>query len=359
MLFKDNCERTEGAVETRESTFEYLQRSNRPSAIQRCRWINELFEELPADKRAGFESRIKSRKSSEFLSALFEMQVHRILRRLDFSVEIEADFPGTRQKIDFLARSEEGQSVYVEATVCGFGQGKLSENSNEHDAAEKIRKNIPSPHSDLWLEIVEVGGKLGTLHKTLAKEFVVKPFLELLENHSEGEVHQIHSRWGLSRPWLFPSTEIREGNWVLKGTLWPPLNPSCKGQIWGPERGGVVDGTTPLLESLQEKAKKWKNADFRGIPFLIAVNICHSDFDGHEDDVNRALFEYVDVRERTENFRKSLTRVNGVMIVNNAVLGNELGAGVRLFRNGDTHIPESLHFLFEEQKLGNLLGIES
>ena len=357
MLFNDDIERTERAVQFRESTFGFLQRSNRSDVI--CRWINEWFEELPADKRAGFESRIKSRKSSDFHSALFEMQIHRILKRFDFSVEIEADFPGTEDKIDFLACSDEGQSVYVEATVCGFGEGKLAGNSNEHDAAEKIRKNIPFPHSNLCLEIVEVEGKLGRLRKTLAKEFVVKPFLELLEKHSADEVHQIHSRWGLSRPWLFPSTEIREGDWVLKGTLWPPLNSSCRGQIWGPERGGAVDGTTPLSESLQEKAKKWKNADFRGIPFLIAVNVCHSDFDGHEDDVNRALFEYAGLVERTENFRKALSRVSGVVIVNNAVLGNETCAKVRLFRNGNANIPERLHFLYEEQKLEDLLGIGS
>lgn len=353
MLFKDDCERTEGSIELRESTFEYLQRSNRPSAIQRCRWINEWFEELPVDEKARFESRIKSSKSSEFHSALFEMQVHRILRRLDFSVEIEADFPGTRQKIDFLARSKEGKSVYVEATICGFGQGKLSENSNEHDAVEKIRKNIPSLHSHIWLEAE------GTLRKTLGEKRVVKPVRELLKKYPLDEVRRIHSKLGWVQARRAMSAEIREGDWVLKVSLDPPFNPSSSGQVWGAARSGAVDGSTPLFKAVNEKAKKWKNADFKGRPFLVAVNVCHSEFDGHEDDINRALFEYIGLVERSGNFRKSLSCVSGVIVFNNVVLGNVIGARVRLFRNGDTHIPESLHFLFEEQKLGDLLGVQS
>lgn len=107
MLFKDDLERTEGTIDFRESTFEYLQRSNRPEIIQRCRWINEWFAKLPVNSKAVFESRLKADEDHAFNGALFEMQVHSILRRLDFTVEIEADFPGTERKIDFLAHSLE------------------------------------------------------------------------------------------------------------------------------------------------------------------------------------------------------------------------------------------------------------
>ena len=314
-----------------------------------------MFEELPANEKARFESRMKARKAGVFESVLFEMQLYRILRKLNFSVEIEVDFPGTEQRIDFLAHSLEceDQSVYVEATVCGFGKGKLYGNSNEDDAAKKIRKNIPSPHSHIWLEAE------GTLRQRLEEERVVKPFRELLEKHSPEEVRRIHSRWGLAQAGRFLSTEIREGDWVLKGTLDPLLNKSSAGQVWGAARSGVVDGSTPLSKAARKKAKKWKESNFRGIPFLIAVNVCHSEFDGHEDDINRALFEYSDSGGRTENFEKSLSHVSGVMVFNHAVLGNEISARVRLFRNGDANIPDRFHFLLEEQKLGDLLGIES
>jgi len=357
MLFAYDFRRTEGPIRLTESTFEFLQRSSRPSSIQRCQWINEWFAELPGNATPTFESRLKASEPGVFESALFEMQLYSILRRLNFSVEIEGDFPGTRQKIDFLARSvdHESQSVYVEATVCGFGQGKLSGNSNEDDVVEKIRKNIQSPHSDIWLEAE------GSLLNTLGAKRVVESFRKLLESNTPGEVWQIYSKWGRYQSWRFPSTEIREGDWILKGTLKPPLNQSSGGQIWGPSRGGAVDGSITLSKALRKKAEEWKRLDFRGTSFLIAVNACHSDFfwsTGDTTDIRRALLNNPDAAE-SENFHGSLSCVSGVMMFNRAVLGNEMGAKVQLFQNGNASIPERLHFLFAEQKLGHLLGIGS
>ena len=358
MLFVNDFKRTEGPIKPSESTFAFLQRSNRPGSIQRCQWINDWFEELPVNAKPTLESRLKVNEPGVFESALFEMQLHSLLRRLNFSVEIEGEFPGTRQKIDFLASSVdlENQSVYVEATVCGFQKGKLSGNSNENDVVEKIGQNILSPHSDIWLEVE------GTLLKTLGTKRIVEPFRKLLESHTPSEVWQICSRWGRYQSWFFPSTEIREGDWVLKGTLKPPLNRSSRGQIWGPSRSGAVDGSTLLLKALRKKAGEWKRLDFRGTPFLIAVNACHSDFswsEGDTSDIRRALFKDPDVVKQSEHFHASLSCVSGVMIFNHAVLGNEMGAKVQLFQNGDANIPERLHFLFAEQKLGDLLSIGS
>ena len=360
MLFTDNCQRTEGAIEFRESIFEYLQRSNRPEIIQRCRWINKWFEELPSANKSDFQNRIKAGENHNFNGALFEMQLHSILRRLDFSIEIEVDFPGTEQKIDFLADSFEcqHQSVYVEATVSGFGQGELYQNSNERDAVEKVVQNIPSPHSDIWLEME------GRLDKTLGGKDVVKPLHELLERYSPEEVRRINSIRGSH---YLPSTEIKEGDWELKGTLRPPPSASSRGKVVGPARSRsgsfeAFDCPTPFSNAVHEKAKKWRKLDFRGIPFLIAVNVCDADFAWSGGDaiiIRRALFKKAGLLEQSEYFRESLSQVNGVIIFTRAVLGNEISARVQLYRNGDAHIPERLHFLFEEQKLGDLLGIGS
>ena len=358
MLFANDFKRTEGPIKPSESTFEFLQRLNRSSSIQRCQWINEWFAELPANAKPTFESRLKAYGPGVFESALFEMQLHSILRRLNFLVEIEGEFVGTRQKIDFLARSvdRENQSVYVEATVCGFGQGNLSGNSNEDDVVEKIKRNIQFPHSDIWLEAE------GPLLKTLGAKRVVEPFRKLLESYTPGKVWQIYSRWGRYQSWRFPSTEISEGAWILKGTLKPPLNRSSRGQIWGPSRGGAVDGSIPLSNALRKKAEEWKRLDFRGTPFLIAVNACHTEFfwsTGDTSDIRRALFKDLDAVKQSENFHASLSCVSGVMMFNHAVLGNEMSAKVQLFQNGNVNIPDRLHFLFAEQKLGDLLGIGS
>lgn len=321
MLFEDDFERTGGAITPYESTFEYLQRSNRPECIQRCQWINEWFDELPSNVRSTFDSRIKAKEIKTFNGALFELQVHRMLRKLNCSTEIERNFPATENKIDFFARKED-QILYIEATVCGFGQGFLAENSNEYDAVEKIRKNLKSPHSDVWLETK------GELRTTLGKKRVVKPIRGLLTRYSPDQVRHIHSRLGLQGA---PFTEIIEGDWVLKASLEPPRVPSSGGQTWGPSRTGAVDGSTPLLESPSTKARKWKNSDFKGTPFLIAVNACHSEFDWYEgDDVNirRALFANPDAAEQPQEFTENLSCVNGVIVFGNAVLVTKLAPGL-------------------------------
>lgn len=359
MLFKDDFERIEGRKTSGERMFEFLQRMNRPEAERICQWANGWFEDLPSYEKSKFENRLKTRVDHQFIDALFEMQVHSILKRLDFSVEIEPDFPGTEQKIDFLAHSLEfeDQSVYVEATVCGFERDVLL-NSNERDALAKITKHIPSPHSDIWLE------KKGSLDKTLGKQDVVKPFQDLLDSHTPDEVRRIHFERGLHDSL---SDEIREGDWVLKGTLRPPPGGTLGGKVLSPARFRshtleTIDGPTPFSEAVQKKAKKWRKLDFGGIPFLIAVNVCDDDFalSGRDEIIiSQALFKESDSLEQSGNFQKSLSHVNGVFIFTRAVIGNEIEARVQLYRNGDAPIPERLLFIQEEQKLGDLLGIES
>lgn len=234
-------------------------------------------------------------------------------------------------------------------------------NSNERDALDKITKHIPSPHSDIWLEAE------GTLRRRLGAKRVVEPFRELLKKHSAEEVRRIHSKRGMAQARRLQPTEIREGDWVLKGTLRPPPSGILEGKVLAPARFRsssleAFDGPTPFSEAVQKKAKKWRNFDFRGIPFLIAVNVCDDDFvwSGHDEMIiSQVLFKASDSLRQSGNFRKSLSHVNGVIVCTNAVLGNEIEARVQLYRNGDAHIPERLLFLLEEQKLGDLLGIES
>ena len=239
--------------------------------------------------------------------------------------------------------------------------GETCSYSNERDALEKIKKQITSPHSDVCLEII------GSLDKTLGKHDLVKPFQELLERRTPDEVRQVYSKLGLTKAGRFLSTEIKKGDWVLKGTLRPPPNGILEGKVIGPFRFrssslGAFDGPTPFSNAVHEKAKKWRNYEFKGIPFLIAVNVCDDDFalSGRDEIIiNQTLFKGSDSIARSRNFRKSLSHVDGVIIFTRAVLGNEIDARVRLYRNGNAPIPERLLFIQEEQKLGDLLDIES
>ena len=359
MLFDMDVERTSGSASAQESNYDYLSRSNRPAAIEICRWMNEWFCELPSDAKPKFRSRLTASTGDTFNGARFELIVHRMLKKLGLNVEIEREIPGTDRKIDFLVclvPGEHERSVYLEATVSGFGQGLLSSNRNEFDAVRKLRAYFNGQgglHSNIWLEAE------GELRRTLGCKDIVRPIQELLDRHGPEEVRRLHST---GRPWEKAGCEIRDGDWVLTAYLDPPHSSFGVGQVFGPARGGAVDGSQAIQDALLKKARKWKNLDLQGIPLLVAVNGCHSEFSWseHDDiDVRRAMFKDPNGEECTGQFHESLRCLAGVIVFDHAVLGKERRSRVQLFGNESGEIPEYLHFLFHPQELGVLLGIES
>lgn len=344
MLFEEVA-RAGKRIKPGETTFEFLQRSERPGAAERCSWIETWFSQIPDKAKKPFKARLQSKDSDNFHSALFELQVHTMLSRLGCQVKIEPKFPGTNYRPDFCAYSDRAKFC-IEATMCGFGQGYFSASPNEDDAVEKIRRNIRSPHSDIFLYAQ------GSLRTTLGTNRVVRPFKTLLDQYTADEVVELNARLGTANA---PSISIAEGNWSLTGSLRPQMAPHRGGLIIGPSRSGMADGWTYILNSLSRKADKWKNVDLRGWPFLIAVNVCHSEFDWYEPDIRRALFSD---REPVTGFHDELSFLSGVIVFENVVLGNEIGARVKLYQNGESKVPECLTFLLEEQRLGSLLGIE-
>ena len=87
-----------------------------PEFVEYRQWIEELSQDLPIEHYKTFCGRLRSKKSNEFQSTLFEMQLYRMLKRLDLDVEIEGEFLGTKKKIDFHVQND-CQSCFIEATV--------------------------------------------------------------------------------------------------------------------------------------------------------------------------------------------------------------------------------------------------
>lgn len=117
----------------------------------------------------------------------------------------------------------------------------------------------------------------------------------------------------------------------------------------------MCDGRTPLTKALSHKAKDWKHFDFRGTPLVIAVNACHSEF--FWDDVEPAIYKNGDMEVDRHSFHDSLSNVAGIMVFDHAVLGKEISAIVRSYRNGLATIPSCLKQILTERQLGSLLGI--
>ena len=350
-LFQPVAQR-QGPTEDHETTLQFLQRGGRSEAIPIRDWMEQWFGAFPEDGKPRLRRRLQSAKFSEFLSAYFELQLFTVLKRLGCTVEVEPSFPGTRgATVDFLARHDQDE-FYVEATVCGLGQGALNSNENEQDAILKIREGLTGLHSDLWLQAE------GELRRTLGKRRLLLPFRKLLKTHTPDEVRKVHSRLGRYEAECYLSETIEEGDWKLTGRLDPPRASNGLGQVWGPVRVGAVSAQEPFTLALNKKAHDWRRLNLKDERFLIAVNVCNTDFAWDLDEI-RAIHEPDSLHRAdaaTRTFKPYLSRVAGVMVFGNATLGKERIAPVQLHQNPQRRLPDCLQFLLAEQKLGDLLG---
>ena len=269
-----------------------------------------------------------------------------MLRRLDCTVEVHPHFAETGGTVDFRV-TYGGESFFVEATVCGIGKGKLQSNANEEDAVRKIRAAMKRPHSDVWLDAE------GELLTRLAKNRLVDPISKLLDAYSMEAVMALNETFPF-HTWHWPRCSIEEGDWRLDVSLSPPIASNGEGQVFGPSRGGAVDGSSPIAKALSKKVQDWKKKTQRQEAFLIAINVCHSDcFQGDEQE---AIYGRPDPDVDQDALAKFLSPVAGVIAFGNAILGCEIGAPVQLYGNVDKGVPECLQFLRQEKKLGELLG---
>lgn len=337
----------EGPITEGETTFQFLQRGGRGEAVQIRQWMEEWFQQFPFDQKKKLKHRLQSEDFGEFMSAYFELQVFAILRRLDCTVEVEPSFPQTNGTVDFHVTNYQ-EHFYVEATVCGVGRGILSSNTNEQNVVRKITEQLKDPHSDVWLSAT------GELNRTLGKKCVVEPFEELLKTYTADDVRRLYSKLGWAVAQNRLSTAIKEGDWVLEGYLAPPIASDGRGQIRGPGRVGVVDGSPPLAKALEKKAEDWGKKKLEKEIFLIAVNVCHSEF--WWGDEREAIFGRSTPISEQEAFSEPLSRVSGVIVFGNAVLGAERNSRVKLYTNMGKRIPECLRFLLQERSLGELLA---
>ena len=277
-----------------ETTLEFLTRDKRPEAAAIQQWMESWIRRFPVDHRAELKNRLNSLDFETFMSAYFELQVFAMLRLLDCKVEVHPGFDETSGTVDFGVRKNEVR-FYVEATVCGTNGGKLRSNTNEEDVVHKIKQAIECPHSDVWL-VAE-----GELRQSLGRDRVTRPIRDLLDSCTAADVRGSEDEYS----WRQPRTLIQEGDWRLEVSLSPPIASDGKGQVRGPSRGGCVDGVSPVAKALSRKAEDRKNKRLREESFVIAINICHSEYGW--DDERSATYTRADPIVGLEAFSRSLS----------------------------------------------------
>ncbi len=319
---------------TQNSTkYKFLQNAKSRHKFNIENWLNLWLGKYPNSHSNELNRRIQLNDFSQFMSAYFELQVFSILRRLDCEIEIHPKFLETPKSVDFGVKNN-GEEFYIEATVCGLGESEFRQNKNEQDAIEKIRNVFPNLHS---CNICITSD--GILKKTISKKRLIAKTQLLLDT---GE----------------PQT-IQIGDWKMTMTRDPLYNGSSKGYIWGPIKGGCIDGSSRIKKSLRKKSAIWKEKRIDN-PFIIAVNACDIEYSSNYDEINAIYSDEILINRNPmvgkDAFDTYLSCVAGIIVFNNATLGCEESATVRLFKNPHHTIPKCLGFLEQENKLGDLIG---
>ena len=351
-LFNESARKRTGPAGKTESAFSFLQREGRKEAIPLKEGMERWFSYVPKEEQLHLRKSLKAKQFSTFMSALFELELHEIFRRMNLSFEYPSQIGnGNRDNvpsIDF--RIEEGESVYfVEATVCFTRQDLLRSMKHEEDIATRLRKELEGDLARAECSVFLQAE--GQIKDTLTREDLIaisrkiKDAIADFSNFPASVSRSPDSRgisWG----------EHKQGEWTLSGRVFP----SNTGYVHFPARV-LGDGVGPLRSSLKRKASDWrpKKEMVRGQDFLIAINCLDINF--YEDNLISAIYGTPSIPSPNKPFLPYLADVNGVLAFFNATLGRERDAPVRLFQNGNMKIPEAFESLLHGKQLEELLGL--
>ncbi len=276
MLF-DDIERNELDYEKPpESIFRYLNYYDWPGATCIRNRFESWFKKFPLPHRKDLRERFRSDEDYNHEGAFFELFLHELLTRLEFSLKVHPEITDAMIQPDFLVCHDD-QRFYLEATVAGQKSGPFTRNRNEQDVINKLN-TLASPHFGITIHIE------GNLSQTLSRENVVRPFKELLDAHNPDEVQRLIDEHGNNAA---PSQRIECGSWSLEGWLSPISSEERRSGptrqlIIGHHLGKFTDCATSIRNALKEKAKKYRNLD---APLVVAVNARDMFYNGRQCDM--------------------------------------------------------------------------
>ncbi len=114
-----------------------------------------------------------------------------------------------------------------------------------------------------------------------------------------------------------------------------------------------------MRQNLKTKASHWRSLGRKDEVAIIAINACHRLFGSQEleEEVGRVIYNDFSGTVTGLDFAHLFRDINGVIVFDNATLGNERTAHVKRYRNGRELIPDSLESLMHGCNLGTLIGL--
>jgi hypothetical protein len=282
LLFPETDRTYTGPSEYAESYYAYLDRSARPSAQRIRNVMEEWFSRYPEAERGELGSRLRLNDDTIFTSAFFELYLHELLLRLNYSVEVHPKLPrNSTKRPDFFARSQSGQDFYMEAVLA-------SEASEDKRAKEKRMNEVYDTINRLDSPDFFLGMNLRGAPDTPPPGRKIREQLAAwLDDLDPDAVIEDYERRGIE---ALPRRKFSHEGWNIVFTA-IPKKPEARGKP-GVRPIGIQEFPFEVTRSKQAirdaVLKKAERYGQFGKPYVIAVNALSISAD--RTDVMEALF---------------------------------------------------------------------
>ena len=260
-----------------ESAFDYFNRSALPGESQIRKLLESWFSKVDHTSQKDIRARFRRPEETAHEGALFELLLHELLTNLGFTLTLHPEIEGSRNRPDFLVRIG-SQRFYLEATVVGDRSGPFTRSANEQDVINKLN-SLTSNEFYLGVHME------GELSRTLGKNYVTRPFNELLKSHTREEVQRMIEEGGM---YAAPSRKVEYGDWTLEGWLSPVSSESKRRNAYHeiviePFRASRTDSASSVKNALLVKGDRYGELDG---PMVVAVNPRDEFYSYHNSDMD-------------------------------------------------------------------------
>jgi hypothetical protein len=252
-----------------EPHFAYLNVSGRDDVARIRETLSAWFLRYPAKEQAGLRGRLISPDDAQHESALFELSLHEMFRRMGFDPAVDSTTGVARP--DFLLTTPDGP-VFVEATVAiGQSPRNVARETRKNVVYDMIQK-VESPN--FFIGIRGRGGprtppRASDLCRRLERWLAgLDPAAEAAQR--EGGVKALpgyayeHDGWGVTF-YAIPKSR--------KGRAKPGVRPI------GIRSEGMTMGASHLAARQAIIGKAGRYGDLGGLPLVVAVNVPSRAFD--------------------------------------------------------------------------------
>lgn len=265
MLFDEFVRNDDKPKSSRESDFEFLNRSVRPEIERVRQFLEELVASYPGSESKELLARLRSGNNVEFKSATFELCLYSFLLRLGHTLEPHPQLTnGSLSRPDFLVTCPDGAEFYLEAVLAAPNDG--ANPSADARIGTTLDALYRASHKNFY---VEISGEGVPTSQPSGKRLLAEA-IKWLDALDPDEVMYVIDTQGFdARPYM----EWAHEQW--KVTLRPiPIKAERRGMastLIGIRDGGagIIDEWTPIRDAIKFKGGKYGELEK---PLLVAVN---------------------------------------------------------------------------------------